>query len=177
MAEVKSISLDEQASEMLSRNKEFIDKQYGGLSALLKRKLEEIDSTSAIEAELEEEKDRLEERQKRVARLEKKLDKRNKRQEVYSKKNTIEELESKKKRLIKEINNSKSEEQVRSNLKMVFEDRGHDISEPNIKASFEKQVKKKLEEKEEKKEEVSQIEDRIENLKSEINESEVELTV
>jgi len=177
VAEVKSISLDKEAAAMLERNQEFIQNQYGGLSALLKRKLEEIDSTSAIEAELEEEKDRLEERQKRVARLENKLERRRKKQEMYSKKNKIEELQSKKKQLEEEIENKKTEEEIRSELRKRFDRKGHDLSEPNIKASFENQVSKKLGDQESKKEEVTSIEEEIRNLKSQINESEVELKV
>lgn len=54
MAEIESISLDQEAQEMWENNEETIQEIYGGRSALFKDKLREVDERETIDEKIQE---------------------------------------------------------------------------------------------------------------------------
>lgn len=174
MAEVRSISLDQEAQKILNRNEDYIQERYGGLSKLLKNKLREIEQGTALERELEIEKQRLENQTKKVQKLEKQVKEIKKREEIKDKKDRLQELRERKQRL--ENQEQKSEEEIREEVKQDYKDSGHDISDPKIQGSMENTVQRRIKRKDNS-DEIQNLKNQISDIENEIEELEVELSV
>lgn len=177
MADVKSISLDQEAQEIWERNEDLIEDIYGGRSALFKDKLKEIDEQTDLETKISQERSQIARKlkevmkhSKRLSRLEERKEKQEVRKTIDSKQSKLEDLKSK---LRKKKN--KSESQIRNQTYRRYAKKSNYDVENNseLRKTIEENIERRIARRDEK---IEEYEKEIQDLKSEIRELRAEIS-
>ena len=178
MAEVKSISLDEEAQELWERNEDLIEDSYGGRSGVFKDKLKEIDQKDDLEARMEKKRKQIAKNLRENLKLSRDL---SELQERKAKQEKREKLPRKRKELqnlqeeLAELKET-SEKDLRDDAYRYYvEDSGTDYdleNDPEARKNAETRAKRKIENHQEK---IKAKEEEIQALESEIKELEGDL--